>query len=876
MSASIGFDIFAKDRASGTFRKVGESAKSLKGDVDIMGSGLGEAGSKMAGLMTKAGMVAPALMATAGALSAAASGGVAVAGALGPVAAGGMVVYAGALAAVKQGALVARFAMKGVMEAADGDKEAMKALSPEGRRLARTFRDLGPDMEIVRRQAQAGLFPGVQSTTDRLARTYLPLLQTAARQTGNELGTLALDAGKLATSGPWQRDFQTVTTVNAINLGLMGKVGLNLANTARHLLVTGLPLVGMFLNWAVSASRTVEAMTQAGRGSGALAAFWARAATSGAIFGRILGDLGSALFTVFKIGNSSSGGGVALLGTVQQLTGQFKAWTTSAAGAKAIAAWFETGRANLAAMSRLVGTVMGGMKGIGGGAMLTPLIDQITKQVIPPLMAFLKNASASGALPALIQTVGKVIAVFAKLSENDTSLKIFAVTLGKLADGALWITREVPGASKALAAFFIVAGARSALKIAGLGGVVEGLTGMMVKLAKKILPTTAATTADTAATGGNTIAKRISHSTMGTWVGVKALELKAWVRSSAATVWATAKTVAHTVVTKAITVATKAWAVAQRVLNVVLKANPIGLVITALMLLGAGLVLAYKKSDTFRRIVDGAFRGVKTVVGNVIGFIRQHLGLMIAIMTGPMGLAIRAVIRNFDSFKAAGRRVFEAVSAAGRWMWNNALAPALRSIVGALGNVMRTWGSMLQKLGKVPGFGWATAAGDKMVAAGNKASGMATKIRNIPDRNPRVSIKTTGTDRLATLRSTLANLHDKTVNVRVEQRTYQSWVNLGADIRAGRRASGGPVRGGSPYLVGERGPELVVPRQSGMVVTASGTQRMMGGGTTGGGRQMTTPEAQIVEVHLHLEGRTIVQQVRAHKRNTGGAPTGIG
>ena len=34
----------------------------------------------------------------------------------------------------------------------------------------------------------------------------------------------------------------------------------------------------------------------------------------------------------------------------------------------------------------------------------------------------------------------------------------------------------------------------------------------------------------------------------------------------------------------------------------------------------------------------------------------------------------------------------------------------------------------------------------------------------------------------------------------------------------GRRAAGGPVYAGSPYLVGERGPEIIVPRQSGKVI----------------------------------------------------------
>ena len=33
------------------------------------------------------------------------------------------------------------------------------------------------------------------------------------------------------------------------------------------------------------------------------------------------------------------------------------------------------------------------------------------------------------------------------------------------------------------------------------------------------------------------------------------------------------------------------------------------------------------------------------------------------------------------------------------------------------------------------------------------------------------------------------------------------------------RAKGGPVRAGKPYMVGEKGPEVVIPRQSGKVVS---------------------------------------------------------
>lgn len=55
--------------------------------------------------------------------------------------------------------------------------------------------------------------------------------------------------------------------------------------------------------------------------------------------------------------------------------------------------------------------------------------------------------------------------------------------------------------------------------------------------------------------------------------------------------------------------------------------------------------------------------------------------------------------------------------------------------------------------------------------------------------------------------------------------------NFFADLFTGR-AMGGPVAGGTPYLVGERGPELFVPSGSGSIVP---NNRLQSSGTNGGG-----------------------------------------
>jgi hypothetical protein len=126
--------------------------------------------------------------------------------------------------------------------------------------------------------------------------------------------------------------------------------------------------------------------------------------------------------------------------------------------------------------------------------------------------------------------------------------------------------------------------------------------------------------------------------------------------SIANTVRATATTVAHGIATRATAVATGVMTVAQKALNVAMRANPIGLIITALIAIGGALVMAYKKSETFRNIVQGAFRVVLTV----------GRALWSGLQTGAraLGTALAAVGRGITApFRAAFRAV--------RTAWNS-------------------------------------------------------------------------------------------------------------------------------------------------------------------------------------------------------------
>lgn len=89
---------------------------------------------------------------------------------------------------------------------------------------------------------------------------------------------------------------------------------------------------------------------------------------------------------------------------------------------------------------------------------------------------------------------------------------------------------------------------------------------------------------------------------------------------------AKAATVASTAATIAATVATTAQTAAQWALNVAMNANPVALIVIGVVALVAALVLAYKKSETFRNIVDAIGRAGKAAIGFVVEKVVELVG----------------------------------------------------------------------------------------------------------------------------------------------------------------------------------------------------------------------------------------------------------
>lgn len=93
-------------------------------------------------------------------------------------------------------------------------------------------------------------------------------------------------------------------------------------------------------------------------------------------------------------------------------------------------------------------------------------------------------------------------------------------------------------------------------------------------------------------------------------------------------------------------------AAGQWLLNAALYANPIGLIVLALIAIGVGLYLLWTRSETFRKIVTAAFDAVWGAIKAGWDWVSTNWPLLLAILTGPIGLAVLYITKHWDDIKA--------------------------------------------------------------------------------------------------------------------------------------------------------------------------------------------------------------------------------
>lgn len=272
--------------------------------------------------------------------------------------------------------------------------------------------------------------------------------------------------------------------------------------------------------------------------------------------------------------------------------------------------------------------------------------------------------------------------------------------------------------------------------------------------------------------------------------------------------------------------AIKVWTVVQWALNAALTANPIGLIVAAIAAVIAAIVLLYTKVGWFRDAVDAAIDGIvaafnwlKDAVVAVFDWVKEHWPLLLAIITGPIGAAVILITKNWDTIKEGFSAVIDFIKQVMSTVWEILTAPyrmaidavkkmidevptAFRNAVSGITTALSTvWDVISAPFKK--GWDLAKQAGQTVMDwFGGIYGKMQTAFRGLEE-----VIKAPFKAAVDAIKSLWNNTIGKI------SFTVPSWVPGigGKGFSFPKMAKGGIVNRPTIALIGEAGPEAVVP-----------------------------------------------------------------
>ena len=208
--------------------------------------------------------------------------------------------------------------------------------------------------------------------------------------------------------------------------------------------------------------------------------------------------------------------------------------------------------------------------------------------------------------------------------------------------------------------------------------------------------------------------------------------------SSATGVWGTVGGKISTAVTaikgwgiwsKVAAAATRVWTGIQAAFDVVMDANPIVLIVIAIAALIAAIVLITMHSkafrdfwkaawheiasvfDTVRHAIAKGFDFITSAASKAFGWVKGHWPLLLAILTGPIGLAVLFIVRHWDQILSGAQHMIGSLVS-----WFAGLPGRILAAIGDLGSLLYKAGvqaikGLISGAGSMIGSGVSTLEG---------------------------------------------------------------------------------------------------------------------------------------------------------------------
>jgi len=507
--------------------------------------------------------------------------------------------FAGVLGSVIQSVKVAGLAFTGfddALTAASPKKvsEALAKMSPAARATATALIGLKKEWLSLTQAVQQAVFKGVADDIQALADTYLPILQARFVETGGILNGLFTEFAQFAQTEGFVTRFNTALSQNNTIFKTLSEAAIPFLDGLLNLFIAIQPAANRLAGSIGALAERFQEWTQQAGFAERIDGILRRAQNSAGLLLGLVGKLGAALGNVFTAAAPAGDRFVTMLSNALD---RFNAFAESASGQSAIAQWAQNGVDAMARLGELLNEL---------GPVFATLADPAVFNGI--VNVFIEWAKAMQLLAPLLTTTAKALGAFA----------------------------PVLGPLLALSGVFFAFRLQASIFSGAVGNAVKGMRGLYDG---------AKTTAVVLGNVRNGFVSASAASSAFSGVaGTIGGKLRQVVDFTVALGGSLARLVTGSRVFAILATGIRAVGTALAALAF----NPVFLTIAAIVALGAALVIAYKKSETFRNIVNAAFSGIASVAtaawnGIVTGF----------------NTVISGLTTGWESIKTAAMAVFD-------------------------------------------------------------------------------------------------------------------------------------------------------------------------------------------------------------------------
>lgn len=527
----------------------------------------------------------------------------------------------------------------------DKQAEAMAKLSVNAQEFVRAIMAVKPAWDDMRKSVQDTLFAGIAAEVQPLADRYIPLLGDAMRGVARGFNEGARSAITFVQSATGVR---LVTDILKGSSNTASNFGKALGNLVPGLAAIGASANNVFSplsNGLAGAAKSLSDFLLEAQQTGQMDRFFQNAIAVARQLGAVFVQLGGIIGGVMRAAAAASGGNF-LGGLTNSLT-LINNWVNGP-GSAALTSFFTSMQGAIKAVVPIL-LQLAGIIGTTVAPALSGLIQQIAPSIgtlvdslgqgltnLAPAMKPLGDAinSIAAALGPVLPVLGTLIAQVAQfagpiLGALATALSPILVAIGNslisafqaLQPAVAPISNLLVALAPILAQIAVALGNALVTSLKMVVPVFNVLVGILIAAAPAVTGLVEMLTPLASIIAGVATALALAYGAFKVFQAAQAII--AGVRT--------------------------AW----MLLSLAFSISPIGMVVTLVAALVAGLVLFFTKTELGQRIWSAAWNGIKSAFSAVWNFIVGNWSTILMVLTGPIGVAVGMIVKNWDTIKNA-------------------------------------------------------------------------------------------------------------------------------------------------------------------------------------------------------------------------------